>query len=114
VAFTSLRDPAMRTLGILLIALTVLSVVPSIAAAADDVAYTRGLSPGNGTTELATAPPADLSGPVHNVSARLRALHPELLLAIFVGLLLAVALVLGVAMLRDAWRRSPPPGARAH
>jgi hypothetical protein len=104
----------MRTLGLLLVALTLLSAVPSIAPAADDAAYARGVSPGNGATAVATAPPAELRGPAPNLAWRLRALHPEAILAVLVSLLLGIALVLGVVMIRDSRRGSSRPSAPVH
>ena len=97
----------MRSLGLFLGVLALLTAAPSLAAAADnpDTAFARGQKPGNGSTAAATQPPAGQSLSPRNTSERLRALHPEAVLGTAVALLLAAGVVFSIIMIRDAFGR---------
>jgi hypothetical protein len=97
----------MRTFAVLLVVVASLTATPFIAVAADphDTAHSRRERPGNGATEVATQPPVAPLPVPRNTADRIRALHPEALLAVAVGTLLAISVVLSILMIRDALGR---------
>jgi hypothetical protein len=93
------------------LAIFVFLAVAVTATAADPAANRRPI-PGNGTHELSTQPPAagvyfDSSTAQPNLADRLRAIRPEMILVLFVGALLLIAVVLAIGMLRQVFRGGP-------